>query len=112
MALAAPTSRGRRCVPPQPGMMPRLLSGWPNRARSDPMRMWQAIASSWPPPNATALMAAMTGLGHASILLKRFWPSLMNARASSASFTAPISWMSAPATNANSPAPVMMITLT
>ena len=76
------------------------------------MRMWQAIASSWPPPKATALMAAMTGLGHSSILLKMFCPSLMNSSASSASFTAPISLMSAPATNANSPAPVRMITLT
>ena len=31
--------------------------------RSARMRMWQAIASSRPPPSATALMAAMTGLG-------------------------------------------------
>ena len=33
MALALPTARGRRCVPPAPGMMPSLISGWPNFAR-------------------------------------------------------------------------------
>ena len=30
-----PTARGRRCVPPAPGRMPRLTSGWPNAARSE-----------------------------------------------------------------------------
>ena len=30
MALALPTARGRRWVPPAPGMMPSLISGWPN----------------------------------------------------------------------------------
>ena len=33
LARAAPTSRGSRCVPPPPGMMPSRISGWPNRAR-------------------------------------------------------------------------------
>ena len=33
IAFALPTARGRRCVPPAPGMMPSLISGWPNFAR-------------------------------------------------------------------------------
>ena len=32
-ALASPTSRGSRWVPPKPGMIPRLISGWPKRGR-------------------------------------------------------------------------------
>src|SRR5882757_5235145 len=28
-AMPFPTSRGRRCVPPPPGMIPTLTSGWP-----------------------------------------------------------------------------------
>ena len=31
-ALFSPTSRGRRCVPPKPGMIPSLISGWPKSA--------------------------------------------------------------------------------
>ena len=30
IALALPRARGRRCVPPAPGMTPSLISGWPN----------------------------------------------------------------------------------
>jgi hypothetical protein len=30
MALDLPMARVSRCVPPAPGMMPRLISGWPN----------------------------------------------------------------------------------
>ncbi len=30
IALALPTARGSRCVPPAPGMMPSLISGCPN----------------------------------------------------------------------------------
>ena len=33
-ARPAPTSRGSRCVPPAPGMMPTATSGWPKCARS------------------------------------------------------------------------------
>ena len=32
--------------------------------------MWHAIASSRPPPSATALMAAITGLGQACDLVE------------------------------------------
>jgi hypothetical protein len=31
IATDLPTARVSRCVPPAPGMMPRLISGWPNR---------------------------------------------------------------------------------
>ena len=29
-ACSTPTARGRRCVPPAPGMMPSLISGSPS----------------------------------------------------------------------------------
>ena len=37
MALALPTARVKRCVPPMPGMTPSLISGWPNFALSAAM---------------------------------------------------------------------------
>ncbi|MNN53420.1 hypothetical protein D3C81_1681730 [compost metagenome] len=62
MALALPTARVRRWVPPMPGSTPRLISGWPNLALS-PARMKSHIsASSQPPPKAKPLTAAMIGL--------------------------------------------------
>jgi hypothetical protein len=41
-----------RWVAPQPGMMPRLISGWPKWAFSDASRTSQASAISQPPPRA------------------------------------------------------------
>ena len=35
-----PTSRGSRCVPSAPGMMPRFTSGWPRRASGAATRKW------------------------------------------------------------------------
>ena len=32
-AFATPTRRGSRCVPPKPGMIPSLISGWPKLGR-------------------------------------------------------------------------------
>ena len=58
-ALPSPTRRGSRWVPPKPGMIPRLISGWPKVADSAAIRTSQAIASSQPPPNASALTAAI-----------------------------------------------------
>ncbi|KAG1304976.1 hypothetical protein G6F62_015649 [Rhizopus arrhizus] len=52
MALALPTARGRRCVPPAPGITPSLISGWPNLAVSAAMMMSHIMASSQPPPSA------------------------------------------------------------
>ena len=39
IALYLPTARVRRCVPPAPGITPRLISGWPNFAHSDAIMM-------------------------------------------------------------------------
>src|SRR3954470_18160156 len=58
-ALLSPTSRGSRWVPPKPGMMPSLISGWPNEAESAAIRRSHDIASSHPPPKASELTAAM-----------------------------------------------------
>ena len=58
-ALAGPTSRGSRCVPPKPGMIPRLISGWPKLAENPARRTSQAIAISQPPPSASPLTAAI-----------------------------------------------------
>ena len=34
-ATPTPQTRASRCVPPQPGMIPRLISGWPSLAFLD-----------------------------------------------------------------------------
>ena len=106
-ARPLPTSRGRRCVPPYPGMMPIVTSGWPNLAVSTASRIVQAIASSQPPPRAKPLTAAMTGLPRFSMTLVRRWPCRVLSSAS-AGVSLAISAMSAPAANALSPAPVRM----
>ena len=62
MALALPTWRISRCVPPEPGMTPSLISGWPNLAVSAAMMMSHIMASSQPPPSAKPATAATTGL--------------------------------------------------
>ena len=61
-AARTPTSRGRRCVPPAPGTKPRLTSGKASWASCAPMRAWQAMASSTPPPMALPCSAMATGL--------------------------------------------------
>src|SRR6266571_3504719 len=73
--------------------------------------MSQARASSQPPPSAYPLTAAITGLVQAANASPRRRPISEKARISSADSPA-ISLMSAPATNALSPAPVRMIALT
>ncbi len=62
IAFALPMARGSRCVPPAPGMMPSLISGWPKRALSAAMMKSHIIASSQPPPSAKPATAAITGL--------------------------------------------------
>src|SRR5574337_1590484 len=52
IALALPIARGRRWVPPPPGIRPSVISGWPNRAESAAITMSHIIASSQPPPSA------------------------------------------------------------
>ena len=68
MALSMPTSRGSRCVPPAPGMMPSLISGSPRRVSGAATRKWQASASSSPPPSGVPCRAATIGLPMASIV--------------------------------------------
>ena len=63
LAFAGPINRGRRCVPPPPGMIPSSISGWPQRASSALTRKSAARASSHPPPSAYPVTAATTGLG-------------------------------------------------
>ena len=46
-------------MPPKPGMIPSLISGWPKTAASAAIRTSQAIASSQPPPKAIELTAAI-----------------------------------------------------
>ena len=66
-AFGSPTIRGSRWVPPKPGMIPRLISGWPKLADSPASRKSQAIASSHPPPKAIELTAAIVTVREPSI---------------------------------------------
>ena len=62
-ARLGPISRGSRWVPPKPGMIPSLISGWPKTAASAAIRTSQAIATSQPPPKAIELTAAIVATG-------------------------------------------------
>ena len=77
-ALPGPTRRGRRWVPPKPGRMPSLISGWPNSAERAAMRMSQAIASSQPPPKARPLTAAIVTIPSEPSSRSSAWPSLIS----------------------------------
>src|SRR3954470_2259665 len=99
-ALFSPTRRGRRCVPPKPGMMPSLISGWPKIADWAAMRTSQAIASSQPPPKARPLTAAIVATPLVSSSRKSacaWWRSW----APPASSSVVKALMSAPAENRN-----------
>ena len=61
MASALPTARVSRCVPPAPGMIPRVVSGWPNCAVSEATIRSHDIASSQPPPRQKPDTAATRG---------------------------------------------------
>ena len=98
MARATPTSRGKRCVPPAPGMMPSFTSGSPTVAPSAASRRSQASANSNPPPSALPLIAATIGCRHASIARITCGSDGSNGAMS-------ISRMSAPATKSR-PAPI------
>src|SRR5581483_3437636 len=99
--------RASRWVPPKPGMIPRLISGWPNFALSAAMTKSHARASSVPPPRAKPFTAAMTGIG--SVSKERITPRPCAEKAfPSAALIVTIAEISAPATNARSPEPVMM----
>ncbi len=110
-ALLWPIRCGRRCVPPKPGMSPRFISGCPKRAFSLAMIRSHASASSRPPPSAKPLTAAITGIGRSSKLSITRWPRREKSSPSAADIF-DIAAISAPATNARSPAPVRISTRT
>ncbi len=60
---ASPTSRGKRCVPPQPVIMPRPAPGCEKRAFGDAMRLSHANARSKAPPKQNPLTAATVVCG-------------------------------------------------
>mmetsp|Transcript_32815 Transcript_32815/g.83865 ORF Transcript_32815/g.83865 Transcript_32815/m.83865 type:complete len:289 (+) Transcript_32815:1540-2406(+) len=72
-AFFRPTRRGRRWVPPKPGMMPSCSSGSPRLVLGPQMRALQAMATSRPPPSATPRMAATVGFGPASMRSHSIW---------------------------------------
>ena len=111
IAYDAPTTRGRRCVPPKPGVMPSVTSGWATFAPSPARRISQQSASSNPPPSAYPLIAAMVGTRRSSSALNALCATAANRFAPFASKSA-ISPMSAPAINAFCPVPVTMSTRT
>ncbi|MNK81731.1 hypothetical protein D3C87_1014840 [compost metagenome] len=98
--------RGSRCVPPKPGTRPRLISGWPNLALSEAIRIWAAMASSLPPPRQKPLMAAITGFFMFSMRVKTTCPRAASCSASLPGAISAISLMSAPAMKAMVPPPV------
>ena len=69
-ALSAPITRGRRTVPPKPGMMPSLVSGRPILAVVSASRKSVESIVSQPPPRAWPLMAERVGTGRSSMALK------------------------------------------
>ena len=106
IARALPTARARRWVPPAPGMIPRLISGWPKVASSAATSMSQAMASSAPPPSAKPRTAAIVGVATAAT---RSQPRSPGEAARLAGVCAASSATSAPAAKARVPAPVITI---
>nr|WP_293768326.1 hypothetical protein [Sporichthya sp.] len=102
LALAGPTSRGSRWVPPAPGMTPSNISGNPSWAFSAHTRKSAHSASSHPPPNAYPVIAAMTGLGMSATALKQACKRTERF-AMSVGEMSTISLMSAPAAKTRSP---------
>ena len=111
LALPRPIRRGRRWVPPAPGMMARRVSVRPRVAAVEAMRMSQASASSVPPPSAMPFTAAMTGMPSCSMAVKRLRMVKMNSFTFSGGSPAR-SFRSAPEQKAFSPEPVITMTRT
>ena len=57
-------ARGRRCVPPPPGMMPTRTSGWPKWADAAAIRTVHACISSHPPAPRLSVDRGHDDLGH------------------------------------------------
>ena len=72
-ARAGPISRGRRWVPPPPGISPRRTSGSAKLAFACAIRTSQASAISRPPPRQWPWIAATTGTGSSSIRSASGW---------------------------------------
>ena len=92
-------SRGSRTVPPQPGIVPTLVSGRPmtvSRA-SLAMRQWLASATSVPPPAQAPWMAHTTGTLKFASRAKHACPSRETAAAAAASGSCASHLRSAPA---------------
>ena len=70
----APKRRTSRCVPDQPGTMPRPVSGRPSLICVSAMRISAAAASSSPPPSAWPLSAAISGYRSVASRSKTRWP--------------------------------------
>ena len=88
-------------------MMPSETSGRPKRAVFEAVRSVQASASSQPPPSAKPLTIAIEGLVMRSRRPKTCWPKKASSLAAIAFGIATSSLMSAPATKAFSPEPVI-----
>ena len=74
-----PIVRANLCVPPNPGVIPRLTSGCPKIAFSEQILISQLNAISSPPPKAYPFIAAIIGIGNVSNFLKYhflFWKNL------------------------------------
>src|SRR5438094_8480779 len=109
-ALPRPTSRGRRCVPPPPGMIARFTSVRPSWESSPAIRMSQASASSRPPPSAKPRIAAMIGWPQRSIAGRKSTRRRAS-RKRTGTWGATNSRMSAPAEDARAPPAVARITV-
>ena len=105
IALSAPITRGRRTVPPKPGIRPSLTSGRPTLALSDMIRRSEARHISKPPPRAMPLIAVRVGTSRSSNALKIWLASRVQAAISSSLRlnVSPNSVMSAPTINTSLP---------
>ena len=110
-ALAVPTTLLSLCVPPQPGIIPRFISGFPSWADSSATLKSHANANSRPPPRQYPCIAATKGFEEASILSISLCPF---SEVSTAFLGVRSAKMvrSAPVLNALSPSPLMTTHLT
>ena len=111
IAFLSGIMRDSRCMPPAPAARPTRGSGRANVALSDATMMSQASAISKPPPMATPLTAAITGLSRSKRLARppkplAGWTGRLPVLACSSAWY----FRSLPAQKALSPAPVMMAT--
>ena len=65
--FSMPINLGKRCVPPAPGIIPRVTSGNPSTVPSNAIRASHPKANSNPPPKAAPCKAHTTGFEQFSI---------------------------------------------